>query len=79
MRWHRGEPAWVHERFGFTPDNYGVDLLAWKTAGGFMTANHHSRSLLAARDAPIPAHPGRRAAPAGVAVLSAPPRPATRC
>ena len=49
MRWHDGNPAWVRERFGFDPDDYGVDLIDWKTAVGFITRHHYSRSVPALR------------------------------
>ena len=49
MRWHQGNPAWVHERFGFNPDDYGVDLIDRKTAVDFITRHHYSRSVPALR------------------------------
>lgn len=50
MRWHDGNPAWVHERFGwFDPDDYGVDLIDRKTAVEFIARHHYSRSVPALR------------------------------
>lgn len=43
MRWHDGDPAWVHERFGwFDPGDYGVDLISRKTAVDFITQHHYT-------------------------------------
>jgi hypothetical protein len=49
MRWHNGNLAWVHERFGFDPDDYGVDRIDRKTAVEFITRHHYSRSVPALR------------------------------
>jgi hypothetical protein len=49
QRWHGGEPNWVHERFGFNPDDYGVDRIDRKPAVAFITRHHYSRSVPAMR------------------------------
>lgn len=50
QRWHNGDAAWVHERFGwFDPDDYGVDLIPRKTAVEFIRTHHYSRSVPAMR------------------------------
>jgi len=76
MRWHDGDPAWVHERFGFEPDDYGVDLIPYKTAVGFVTRHHYSRSVPALRKYRFGLFclTGDRPELCGVALLSIPPR-----
>jgi hypothetical protein len=49
QRWHGGNAAWVHERFGFAPGDYGVDLIPRKIAAEFITTHHYSRSVPAMR------------------------------
>lgn len=77
MRWHDGDPAWVHERFGwFDPDDYGVDLIDRKTAVSFIAAHHYSRSVPALRKYLFGLFylAGEQPALCGVAALSVPPR-----
>lgn len=77
MRWHDGNPAWVHERFGwFDPDDYGVDLIDRKTAVSFITAHHYSRSVPALRKYRFGLFclAGEQPVLCGVAALSVPPR-----
>jgi hypothetical protein len=76
MRWHDGSPAWVHERFGwFDPDDYGVDLIDWKTAVSFITAHHYSRCVPALRKYRFGLYhlTGEQPVLCGVAALSVPP------
>ena len=76
QRWHGGDPAWVHERFGFAPDDYGVDLIPRKTAVGFILAHHYSRSAPAMRKYRFGLFhlAGGHPVLCGVAVLTIPPR-----
>jgi hypothetical protein len=76
MRWHNGNPAWVHERFGFTPDDYGVDRIPRKTAVEFITTHHYSRSVPAMRKYRFGLYYLAAGQPelCGVAVLTIPPR-----
>jgi len=76
QRWHEGNPAWVHERFGFNPDDYGVDLVDWQTAVDFITTHHYSRSVPALRRYRFGLFDLTAEQPVlvGVAALSVPPR-----
>ena len=76
MRWHDGDPAWVSERFGFDPDDYGVDLIPRKTAVEFVARHHYSRSVPALRKYRFGLYylGGDRPELCGVALLSIPPR-----
>jgi hypothetical protein len=76
MRWHDGDPAWVHARFGFNPDDYGVDLIPRKTAVEFVARHHYSRSVPALRKYRFGLFclAGDRPGLCGVALLSIPPR-----
>ena len=76
QRWHGGDPAWVHERFGFAPDDYGVDLIPRKTAAGFILAHHYSRSAPAMRKYRFGLFhlAGGHPVLCGVAILTIPPR-----
>jgi hypothetical protein len=76
QRWHGGDPAWVHERFGFAPDDYGVDLIPRKTAAGFILAHHYSRSAPAMRKYRFGLFhlAGGQPVLCGVAILTIPPR-----
>lgn len=76
MRWHDGDPSWVHERFGFDADDYGVDLIPYKTAVGFVARHHYSRTVPALRRYRFGLFclAGDRPELVGVALLSIPPR-----
>ena len=76
MRWHGGSQSWVHERFGFNPDDYGVDLIDWKPAVAFITTHHYSKSVPALRKYRFGLYDltGEQPRQVGVAALSVPPR-----
>jgi len=76
MRWHDGNPSWASERFGlFDPDDYGVDLIDRKTAVGFITRHHYSRSVPELRRYRFGLYHlvGEQPLLCGVAALSVPP------
>ena len=76
MRWHHGDASWVDERFGFDPDDYGVDLIPYKTAVDFVARHHYSRSVPALRKYRFGLFclAGDQPELCGVALLSIPPR-----